>query len=35
VSEERPYSKPGKDESTVKYLAKAKKFFDVRNLYFT
>jgi hypothetical protein len=31
VSEERTYSKPGvKDESTVKYIQKARKFFDVR-----
>jgi hypothetical protein len=29
VSEERPYCRPGKDESSVKYLNKAKKFFDV------
>lgn len=31
VSDERTYSKPGvKDESTVKYIQKARKFFDVR-----
>ena len=29
VSEERAYSRPGKDESSVKYLNKAKKFFEV------
>jgi hypothetical protein len=29
VSEERPYSKPGKDDTTAKYIAKARKFFDV------
>ena len=29
VSEERPYSKPGKDDSFLKYIQKARKFFDV------
>ena len=37
VSEERPYSRPGKDshgEHTINYLLKAKKFFDVSYIKF-
>lgn len=30
VTEEQPYSRPTKDEASVKYIQKAKKFFDVR-----
>ena len=32
LSDERSYSKAGRDESTVKYLQKARKFFDVSKM---